>query len=70
MGLLQKARIQIWLFEQKDLRIEGRIIVRMLYPFSSVARFRALFSHFRFIALFANLLRGISPMLLHTSDFY
>lgn len=23
----QKARIQIWLFEQKDLRIEGRIIV-------------------------------------------
>lgn len=22
----QKARIQIWLFEQKDLRIEGRII--------------------------------------------
>ncbi|KAF3325128.1 Small nuclear ribonucleoprotein E [Carex littledalei] len=23
---LQKARIQIWLFEQKDLRIEGRII--------------------------------------------
>lgn len=24
---MQKARIQIWLFEQKDLRIEGRIIV-------------------------------------------
>ncbi|KAL5222160.1 hypothetical protein ABZP36_026873 [Zizania latifolia] len=24
--LVQKARIQIWLFEQKDLRIEGRII--------------------------------------------
>jgi hypothetical protein len=23
----QKARIQIWLFEQKDMRIEGRIIV-------------------------------------------
>ncbi|MFQ6627632.1 hypothetical protein Gotur_004835, partial [Gossypium turneri] len=23
---IQKARIQIWLFEQKDLRIEGRII--------------------------------------------
>ncbi|KAG7023407.1 Small nuclear ribonucleoprotein E [Cucurbita argyrosperma subsp. argyrosperma] len=23
---MQKARIQIWLFEQKDLRIEGRII--------------------------------------------
>ncbi|KAL8223587.1 hypothetical protein R6Q57_019062 [Mikania cordata] len=23
---VQKARIQIWLFEQKDLRIEGRII--------------------------------------------
>ncbi|CAH8359121.1 unnamed protein product [Eruca vesicaria subsp. sativa] len=22
---MQKARIQIWLFEQKDLRIEGRI---------------------------------------------
>lgn len=25
--VVQKARIQIWLFEQKDLRIEGRIIV-------------------------------------------
>ncbi|KAF7123178.1 hypothetical protein RHSIM_Rhsim12G0214100 [Rhododendron simsii] len=25
-GSLMKARIQIWLFEQKDLRIEGRII--------------------------------------------
>ncbi|KAL5654139.1 hypothetical protein ACJX0J_033458, partial [Zea mays] len=25
--LQSKARIQIWLFEQKDLRIEGRIIV-------------------------------------------
>lgn len=24
---LQKSRIQIWLYEQKDLRIEGRIIV-------------------------------------------
>ncbi|TXG60950.1 hypothetical protein EZV62_012313 [Acer yangbiense] len=24
--LIRKARIQIWLFEQKDLRIEGRII--------------------------------------------
>ncbi|KAH1255334.1 Small nuclear ribonucleoprotein E [Glycine max] len=24
--LILKARIQIWLFEQKDLRIEGRII--------------------------------------------
>ncbi|KAF0911574.1 hypothetical protein E2562_011199 [Oryza meyeriana var. granulata] len=24
--LQSKARIQIWLFEQKDLRIEGRII--------------------------------------------
>ncbi|KAG7029942.1 Small nuclear ribonucleoprotein E [Cucurbita argyrosperma subsp. argyrosperma] len=24
-----KARIQIWLFEQKDLRIEGRIIVNV-----------------------------------------
>ncbi|KAK3411172.1 hypothetical protein EUGRSUZ_J03147 [Eucalyptus grandis] len=24
--VMQKARIQIWLFEQKDLRIEGRII--------------------------------------------
>lgn len=29
-GFLQKARIQIWLFEQKDLRIEGRIIVSLL----------------------------------------
>ena len=27
--LVQKARIQIWLFEQKDLRIEGRIIVSL-----------------------------------------
>jgi hypothetical protein len=26
---VQKARIQIWLFEQKDLRIEGRIIVSL-----------------------------------------
>ncbi|XP_062224217.1 uncharacterized protein LOC133922758 isoform X4 [Phragmites australis] len=25
--LQSKARIQIWLFEQKDLRIEGRIIM-------------------------------------------
>lgn len=25
--LQQKARIQIWLFEEKDLRMEGRIIV-------------------------------------------
>ena len=25
--VMQKARIQIWLFEQKDLRIEGRITV-------------------------------------------
>ncbi|KAK1614409.1 hypothetical protein QYE76_019926 [Lolium multiflorum] len=25
--LQSKARIQIWLFEQKDMRIEGRIIV-------------------------------------------
>uniref|UniRef100_A0A453N3P5 Uncharacterized protein n=2 Tax=Aegilops tauschii subsp. strangulata TaxID=200361 RepID=A0A453N3P5_AEGTS len=25
--LQSKARIQIWLFEQKDVRIEGRIIV-------------------------------------------
>ena len=24
---VQKARIQIWLFQQKDMRIEGRIIV-------------------------------------------
>ncbi|KAH9618880.1 hypothetical protein KSS87_000850 [Heliosperma pusillum] len=24
---MQKAKIQIWLFEQKDLRIEGRIIL-------------------------------------------
>lgn len=30
----QKARIQIWLFEQKDLRIEGRIIVSSLIPLS------------------------------------
>jgi hypothetical protein len=30
---LQKARIQIWLFEQKDLRIEGRIIVSFLALF-------------------------------------
>lgn len=28
---LQKARIQIWLFEQKDLRIEGRIIVSIFF---------------------------------------
>jgi small nuclear ribonucleoprotein E len=28
--LQSKARIQIWLFEQKDLRIEGRIIVSSL----------------------------------------
>ncbi|KAK4362656.1 hypothetical protein RND71_017897 [Anisodus tanguticus] len=27
--LQSKARIQIWLFEQKDQRIEGRIIVRV-----------------------------------------
>ena len=32
--LRQKARIQIWLFEQKDLRIEGRIIVRVVSLFS------------------------------------
>jgi hypothetical protein len=32
-GFLQKARIQIWLFEQKDLRIEGRIIVSFLALF-------------------------------------
>ncbi|KAF2551873.1 hypothetical protein F2Q68_00033617 [Brassica cretica] len=25
-----KARIQIWLFEQKDLRIEGRITISFL----------------------------------------
>jgi hypothetical protein len=24
---VQKSRIQFWLFEQKDMRIEGRIIV-------------------------------------------
>lgn len=36
-GLLQKARIQIWLFEQRDLRIEGRIIVcSSSYIFSRV----------------------------------
>jgi len=29
-SLEQKARIQIWLFEQKDLRIEGRIIASPL----------------------------------------
>jgi hypothetical protein len=28
--LQSKARIQIWLFEQNDLRLEGRIIVRAL----------------------------------------
>jgi hypothetical protein len=33
LDLLQKARIQIWLFEQKDLRIEGRIIVSFLALF-------------------------------------
>ncbi|KAG2277800.1 hypothetical protein Bca52824_060355 [Brassica carinata] len=27
--LQSKARIQIWLFEQKDLKIEGRIIVML-----------------------------------------
>ncbi|XP_020584518.1 small nuclear ribonucleoprotein E-like [Phalaenopsis equestris] len=27
--LQSKARIQIWLFEQKDLRIEGRIILAL-----------------------------------------
>ena len=26
----QKSRIQIWLYEQADLRIEGQIIVRCL----------------------------------------
>lgn len=31
--LMQKARIQIWLFEQKDLRIEGRIIVSIHFVF-------------------------------------
>ena len=35
--LVQKARIQIWLFEQRDLRIEGRIIVcfmaKLIYAF-------------------------------------
>ncbi|ONM28488.1 Small nuclear ribonucleoprotein family protein [Zea mays] len=31
--LQSKARIQIWLFEQKDLRIEGRIIVSFLALF-------------------------------------
>jgi hypothetical protein len=30
---MQKARIQIWLFEQKDMRIEGRIIVSSLPDF-------------------------------------
>uniref|UniRef100_A0A9I9EJ13 Uncharacterized protein n=1 Tax=Cucumis melo TaxID=3656 RepID=A0A9I9EJ13_CUCME len=29
LKLLQKARIRIWLFEQKDLRIEGRIINKL-----------------------------------------
>lgn len=33
---LQKARIQIWLFEQKDLRIEGRIIVCVFISTSAV----------------------------------
>ena len=32
-NLLQKARIQIWLFEQKDMRIEGRIIVSISTDF-------------------------------------
>lgn len=27
LTLVQKSRIQFWLFEQKDMRIEGRIIV-------------------------------------------
>lgn len=35
--LMQKARIQIWLFEQKDLRIEGRIIVSIHFAFGVLA---------------------------------
>ncbi|XP_047048960.1 small nuclear ribonucleoprotein E-like [Lolium rigidum] len=31
--LQSKARIQIWLFEQKDMRIEGRIIVSSFADF-------------------------------------
>jgi len=27
LTFVQKSRIQFWLFEQKDMRIEGRIIV-------------------------------------------
>lgn len=35
----QKARIQIWLFEQKDLRIEGRIIVCSFHFFNYCSYF-------------------------------
>jgi hypothetical protein len=30
-NFLQKARIQVWLYEQTDLRIEGRILVPTLF---------------------------------------
>lgn len=30
--LQSRQKVQIWLFEQKDLRIEGRIIVSMGMP--------------------------------------
>eukprot|EP00965_Chrysotila_dentata_P006816 222945-Pleurochrysis_carterae.AAC.1 len=32
---LQKTRVQIWIFENTDLRIEGRIVVRPIYRASS-----------------------------------
>ncbi|WZZ85740.1 hypothetical protein YC2023_114319 [Brassica napus] len=45
--MMQKARIQIWLFEQKDLKIEGRIIVQadsllMIFVMVSVSGFECL----------------------------
>ena len=30
--LQSRQKVQIWLYEQSDLRIEGRIIVRFLAP--------------------------------------
>ena len=36
--LQTKARVQIWLFEQANVRLEGRILVRRVWPRRGAAR--------------------------------
>ena len=65
---IQKACIQIWLFEQKDLRIEGRIIVSffefLLYslPWQSLGYLR--------IMRYTNLIRKVFELRSQLLEFF